>query len=292
MKTIAIITLCCFVKSLAFTQTTAGDCTGKILLADSCIKTGAGFQIGASFPINAVVWSFGEPANNNENINSVIAHHKYSVTGTFTVRAVVTLGCGVTTLERTIDIVDCNVPPPCGANMLVTGSCLEKGTAFTVKTTYQLQSVLWDFNDPASAANTSNNTSDTHTFSAEGTYNVTARVQMDCGVDTLLRTVTVAICDTPSTDGCKLYLPTAFTPNGDHLNDNFGASSPCRFTSYQLLIFNRWGEVVYNTKNVGDKWNGLWQGQKCPAGNYICIVNYQFARQAKKTAKSNLLLLR
>lgn len=314
MKTIAIIIICCFIKSIAYTQisatgitvqnndllsspevsaTTSGDCTGKILLADSCIKTGAAFQINASFPINAIVWSFGEPAGSNEDVTSVIAHHKYSKVGTFTVSAVVTLGCGVTTIERTIDIVDCTAPPACNANMQFSDSCLKAGITFTIRSTHQLQDVLWNFNDPQSgAANTSNGTSSKHTFSAAGSYTIAARVQMDCGTDTLLRTVTVVSCDTPDNAGCKVYLPTAFTPNGDHLNDNFGALSSCTFAAYELLVFNRWGEVVYDTKNVGDKWNGISKGHKCPAGNYICLVNYQFAGQPKKTARGNILLLR
>lgn len=76
-------------------------------------------------------------------------------------------------------------------------------------------------------------------------------------------------------DECSknLYLPNAFTPNSDGKNDTFGPESIETY-SYEFLIFNRWGEVVFEGKDVHDHWNGKYKNHRAPAGVYTYFISY------------------
>jgi gliding motility-associated-like protein len=65
----------------------------------------------------------------------------------------------------------------------------------------------------------------------------------------------------------RIYLPSAFTPNGDGLNDTFGAVGE-GIEVYQLKIYNRWGQIIFSSKNVDYKWDGLHNGRQVPQGEY------------------------
>ena len=53
----------------------------------------------------------------------------------------------------------------------------------------------------------------------------------------------------------SIYIPNAFTPDGDGINDSFSPKG-AEFTEYEMSIFNRWGEKVYQTHNVDKPWDG------------------------------------
>jgi len=72
-----------------------------------------------------------------------------------------------------------------------------------------------------------------------------------------------------------LFLPNSFTPNGDGLNDNFipkgfGLSTE----SYSFLIFNRWGEVVFETNNILEGWDGYFKGKLLSTGVYAWRADF------------------
>jgi gliding motility-associated-like protein len=65
-----------------------------------------------------------------------------------------------------------------------------------------------------------------------------------------------------------LHFPTAFSPNGDLLNDLLQPEGVERVANYRLVIFNRWGEVVFQTKRSNEYWDGNFMGREMPAGAY------------------------
>lgn len=65
----------------------------------------------------------------------------------------------------------------------------------------------------------------------------------------------------------RIYLPTAFTPNGDGLNDTFGAVGE-GIEAFHLVVYDRWGQVIFSTKNPGHRWDGSYNGKKVPQGEY------------------------
>ena len=82
-----------------------------------------------------------------------------------------------------------------------------------------------------------------------------------------------------------VWLPNAFTPNGDDLNDwypwtadapnvGFIGDAPEGSSNFRLSIFNRWGNVVYETESIGTPWDGKVNGKLVPNGVYMVKCQY------------------
>jgi gliding motility-associated-like protein len=73
---------------------------------------------------------------------------------------------------------------------------------------------------------------------------------------------------------CKVFVPTAFTPNRDGKNDLFKILGTENVSSLRLKIFNRWGEVVFQTSDKAKGWDGTYRGKYVPNGTYIYLLDY------------------
>jgi gliding motility-associated-like protein len=73
----------------------------------------------------------------------------------------------------------------------------------------------------------------------------------------------------PGGTGTGYLVPTAFTPNGDNINDCFGVRSWGAVTDLQFRIFNRWGQLVFSTTNVATCWDGKYKGYPAETGAYV-----------------------
>ena len=65
-----------------------------------------------------------------------------------------------------------------------------------------------------------------------------------------------------------MYAPNSFTPNNDNMNDKFEIVAE-GIASFEILIFNRWGELIFTSNNPVVSWDGKHQGKLVPLGNYI-----------------------
>ena len=75
---------------------------------------------------------------------------------------------------------------------------------------------------------------------------------------------------------CNALVPTAFSPNNDGINDFFFPFINCdSITNYHFEVFNRWGELVFETLNKEVLWDGYYKGVKCQTDDYVWILNYQ-----------------
>ncbi len=70
----------------------------------------------------------------------------------------------------------------------------------------------------------------------------------------------------------EAYIPNAFSPNGDQVNDIFTASFPQKPTSFRMFIFNRWGNQIFQTDNEDYGWDGTVHGKTEPSGVYLYVV--------------------
>ena len=67
-------------------------------------------------------------------------------------------------------------------------------------------------------------------------------------------------------------VPNAFTPNGDGKNDCFGVGRWGGIELEEFSIYNRWGQLVFHTRNPSDCWNGTFNGKQQDAGGYIYVI--------------------
>ncbi|MES1249832.1 MAG: gliding motility-associated C-terminal domain-containing protein, partial [Chitinophaga rupis] len=67
-------------------------------------------------------------------------------------------------------------------------------------------------------------------------------------------------------------VPNAFTPNGDGHNDCFGIRRWGDVEVEEFSVFNRWGQRVFSTQNPAQCWDGYFNGQPQPAGNYVYVI--------------------
>lgn len=76
---------------------------------------------------------------------------------------------------------------------------------------------------------------------------------------------------------CNLFLwmPTAFTPNSDGLNDIFLPKHSLDLEiSFKMLIFNKWGEQLFSSEDINKGWDGTYKGVMCPPDEYTWIINF------------------
>jgi len=72
---------------------------------------------------------------------------------------------------------------------------------------------------------------------------------------------------------CAVYNATAFTPNGDGLNDTYGPIGIVgEGASFEFIIFNKWGKIVFKTKDKYERWDGKVDGVEAPADVYTYVV--------------------
>ena len=93
-------------------------------------------------------------------------------------------------------------------------------------------------------------------------------------------------------ESCRYYLPNAFSPNDDGVNDGFQPLSNCIVESFELLIFNRWGQMLYRSTDAAGRWDGTYRGENCPADVYTYLLKYTFLLQAPKVAAGEVLIVR
>ena len=71
-----------------------------------------------------------------------------------------------------------------------------------------------------------------------------------------------------------LYVPTAFTPNGNKMNDRFMAYGE-RILQFHMYVFDRWGEVIFESTDISEGWNGRINNEDAAQGTYVYRVDYQ-----------------
>jgi gliding motility-associated-like protein len=109
----------------------------------------------------------------------------------------------------------------------------------------------------------------------EGMYRITLTSMDGCmGYDS----VYVQFIEEEKPSG--IYIPNAFTPNGDGINDSFKpilTNPELTIEYWHLTIYNRWGEVLYEGFDPGSGWDGLYKGKPVSADMYVYRIEYLFA---------------
>ncbi|HEX5002946.1 MAG TPA: PKD domain-containing protein [Bacteroidia bacterium] len=139
---------------------------------------------------------------------------------------------------------------------------------------------FWDFGDGALATGSEPQ----HSYLEPGSYSVLLVVTSEYGCADSARQ------DVYLDDVVIYYMPNSFTPNNDGINDLFGPVGHS-VESYDLSVFNRWGQEVFHSIGL-EKWNGLTpSGDKAPEGLYVYRLSVKNDSQ-KKVLTGTVTLVR
>jgi len=125
-----------------------------------------------------------------------------------------------------------------------------------------------------------------------GEYHFLISNKNNCIVDSLSVDLSYENAGTLPCD--TILIPTAFTPNGDGKNDHLRPSQKNNYgfvDAYELNVFNRFGQVVFTSKDIVKGWDGRYNGQLQPAGTYIWTISYQ-RNGKRKLLKGYSVLMR
>jgi gliding motility-associated-like protein len=191
-------------------------------------------------------WNFGD--NQTGTGNPVVHQYNYGSFFNVTVDVTSVYGCtgnGTTTANVTI------YDSPVAGFEVETSEVTELEPTIQFENECSANTVgwLWDFGD-----NTTDNVpSPAHTYSATGTYNARLIATSNGGcTDTTSHTVEV-------TPEFTLYIPNAFTPNNDGVNDDFLAFGN-EITDFRMEMFDRWGELIFTSNDIYKGWDGRSNG--------------------------------
>jgi gliding motility-associated-like protein len=144
----------------------------------------------------------------------------------------------------------------------------------------------WDFGDGVSSID---ETPDAHLFpnTATGkTYQVTLVVKNNLGCMDTARTDIIKL------QSCYITVPNAFTPNNDGRNDYLYPLNAFSVTDLEFKVYNRYGQLVFESRDWTRKWDGTISGKEQPTGTYVWMLSYTDASGKKFFLKGTSVLIR
>jgi len=177
-------------------------------------------------------------------------NHPYTTTGTYIDSLTTALGCDSI---LTINLI--TVTPP--IINLGEDTTLCQGQTIILNATYQHASYLWQ----------DNNTNPTYIVSHNGIYWVKVSIDSNCFTSDTIK-ISFQDCSIPD-----IYIPNSFTPNGDGLNDIFKIKTIAEFSKFNLYIYDRWGELLFESADKNYGWDGTYKGKPVPIGVYVYLLD-------------------
>lgn len=106
------------------------------------------------------------------------------------------------------------------------------------------------------------------------------------GKDTVVR-INIGVYD------CELFIPTAFTPNDDGLNDEWIVYAPATFTDFDCSVYDKSGRMLFHSRNIHQGWNGkTGDGKYMTTGAYFYVCSYRDEMGQKRVQKGQVTLIR
>jgi gliding motility-associated-like protein len=220
-----------------------------------CLPVDAQFSGISSATIVSWSWDLGNgTTSTNQNTNLT-----YNNVGSYDVSLTVTdnNGCANTLSQNNY----INVYPNPVANFNSTPDDVDEYDPTIYFTDLSQNNITiwnWNFGD----GNTSTTQNSSNTYDGAGVYLVSLYVENTYGCSSQIEKE-VAIKPVFS-----FYVPNAFTPDSDGDNDTFKGKG-VNIDEYNMMIFDRWGEMLYETENLEEGWDGVYQGKLVPNNVYV-----------------------
>ena len=229
----------------------------NVSIDDSVLCEGDMFNYKVSGTFNSIFVDFGDGTTSTDTIGS----HSYTSTGTYIVKFIGSNGSCSDSLEKRIEVypipsVSISADPNPSFLPDLPTIYVTQQDADTIK--YLFGS---GFNDVVQVGNF---VPIKVPYNEPGNYLVSVIASNEGGCSSI-DTITVVI-----NEGIVIFIPNAFTPNGDGINDYFEIVSK-GLEKYEVNVYDRWGNVVATFKE-GERWDGTSNGQAVPEGTYVVII--------------------
>jgi gliding motility-associated-like protein len=76
------------------------------------------------------------------------------------------------------------------------------------------------------------------------------------------------------------------------MNDRFGVETECSFETFELSVYNRWGQLLYRTASPDETWDGKYRNVDCPEGVYFFLLDYRISGNTRSNTSGTLTLIR
>jgi len=227
-----------------------------------------------------VIWDFGD----GNTVNEISPSHLYEETGTFSVSVDITSPIGCSTSDSFSNLITVLESPIAGFSYSPENPSNFNKTVEFFDESQGAESWIWNFGGIGLL-----DQNPTFTFPDTGLVEVIQVVTHPTGCTDTAR---VLLDIEPLV---TLHMPNAFTPNNDGLNDFFlGKGFFEGFREYQMNVWNRWGEQIYQTSDPELGWNGKKNntGEDSPVGVYVYSINYVGPRGESRELKGHVTLIR
>ncbi len=237
-----------------------------------------------SFPIDStydIRWDFGDGGS-----SSVISPtYTYEDPGNFTVDVAITSPIGCTTDTTFSGLITMEESPKADFSIFPEEPSSIEPTVEVTDLSERGNGWFYDFGNTFNTAERN----PVYTYPDTGQYVITQIVTHPNGCrDTLSKPIDIQ-------PEVRYFLPNAFTPNGDSVNDEYrGVGLMEGATNFDMTIWNRWGELVFRASDPEASWNGrkFNSGQEAPNGVYVVQVSYRGPRGEKVELKGFATLIR
>lgn len=251
--------------------------------ATGCIPYNASFL---SRSLNGVTfaWDFGDPSSPDNSSTLENPTHLYSNTGTYTVSLTVTNpgACNIThDTTFTITVYD---KPGTDFSFVPFPAQVNTPTIFTNNSQPEAIRFRWDFGDGDTLITTSRAPVE-HQYNSTGIFTACLTAWNVAGCDSTICKEVESIIEP------VVGVPNAFTPNSGDMNSviyvrGFGIAK------MQFIIWNRWGQKVFETNNRNQGWDGKVKGVVQPMDVYVYTLSIEFFDGTKATKKGDITLIR
>jgi len=223
-------------------------------------------------------WDFGDGSPTSDEVNPI---HVYNNPGVYTVslHAVDNNTCNRT--SDTSMLVTVFAPPTADFTYSPTTPTENTPTTFTNQSSPDAVSFLWEFGD----GDGSTQVNPVYQYNKTGVYDVYLISTNSAGCsDTAYKQVSAIVV--PLFD-----IPSAFSPNKDGINDVFLVRG-FGIARFNMKIFNRWGQLVFETNDTSIGWDGTFKGALQPMDAYAFVITLEFSDGTSATKNGSVTLLR
>ncbi len=220
-----------------------------------------------------IEWDFGDGFFSNQSS----PRHTYTTMGNYPIKLTITgvNGCIKAIAKDTVRLRDVELEVP-SFLVAVAGQSLPIAAYSPTAVTYK-----WT---PSTGLNNASVSKPTALLFADIRYKVQVKDINGCKAE---KWVTVTVVEPAA-----IFIPTAFTPGNDGLNDLLTPVYPSSLTLSDYSIYNRWGQRVFTTRKRGEGWNGKSNNIPQPAGVYTWIFSAKDANGKGLLRKGTLTLIR